>query len=72
MKKSKYDIRRTIEVENYGKITATASALNSISIVLMEAANYNRKIGANKMADLRDKQSDQIYNALKETGFYEG
>lgn len=71
MKKSKYDIRRTIEVENYGKITATASALNSISIVLMEAANYNRKIGANEMADLRDKQSDQIYNKLKETGFYE-
>lgn len=41
MKKSKFDIRRTVELEECGKITATAGALNSISIVLMEAANLN-------------------------------
>lgn len=71
MKKSKYDVRKTIEISGFGKITATADTFNSISIILMEAANYNRKIGANEMADLNDKQSDEIYNALAKTGFYE-
>lgn len=70
MKKSKYDVRRTVEVEDYGKITATASALNSISIVLMEAANLNRRQGCEVVANLRDRQSKQIYNALAKTGFY--
>jgi hypothetical protein len=45
MKKSKFDIKRTVKLEECGKITATAGALNSISIVLMEAANLNRKQG---------------------------
>lgn len=71
MKRSKYDIRRTVEVDGFGKITARAGTLNSISIVLMEDANYNRKTGNNKMADIRDIQSDQIYRALATTGFYE-
>ena len=70
MKKSKYDVRRTVEVEDYGKITATASALNSISIVLMEAANLNRRQGCEVVANLRDRQSRQIYDALAKAGFY--
>ena len=70
MKKSKYDVRRTLEIENWGKVTATASALNSISIMLMEAASLNRKQGCEVVANLRDRKSKQIYDALAETGFY--
>lgn len=72
MKKSKYDVRRTVEIEDCGKITATAGALNSISIVLMETANLNRRQGCKVVANLRDRQSKQIYDALAKTGFYEG
>lgn len=70
MKKSKFDIRRTVELEECGKITATAGTLNSISIALMEAANLNRKQGCEATANLRDRQSKQIYDALAKTGLY--
>lgn len=70
MKKSKWEIRRTVEVSVLGKITATAGTLNSLSILLMELADKNRKDGQNAIADLRDEQSYQIYDALKKTGFY--
>lgn len=70
MTKSKFDIRRTVEIEDFGKITAKASTLNSISIVLMEAAQLDRKRGFEACANIRDRQSNQIYNALKATGFY--
>lgn len=71
MKKSKYDVRRTVEVEDLGKITATAGALNGISLVLSESANLNRRQGLRAIANLRDRQSKQIYNFLAKTGFYE-
>ena len=70
MKNSKYDIRRTVELEECGKITATASALCSISIALEESANLNRKQGYEATANLRHRQSEQIYAALEKTGFY--
>lgn len=70
MKKSKFDIRRTVELEECGEITAAAGALNSISIALMEAANLNRRQGCEATANLRDRQSKQIYDALAKTGFY--
>ena len=71
MKKSKWEIRRTVEVSVLGKITATAGTLNSLSILLMELADKNRKDGQNAIADLRDEQSYQIYAALRKTGFYD-
>lgn len=70
MEKSKYKVRRTVEVSVLGKITASAGTLDSISLLLMELAAKARKEGNDKMADLRDKQSGQIYNALEKTGFY--
>lgn len=70
MKKSKYDVRRTVEIEHWGKITATAGTLNSLSIMLMESANKYRKEGNKETADLRDRQSDHIYSALARSGFY--
>lgn len=70
MKKSKYDIRRTVEIKDLGKITATGSALNSISIILMETAILNQKQGYETVANLRGRQSKQIYAALAKTGFY--
>lgn len=71
MKKSKWEIKRTVEISVLGKITATAGTLNSLSILLMEFADKNRKDGQNDIADLRDEQSYQIYDALKKTVFYE-
>ena len=71
MKKSKWEIKRTVEVSVLGKITATAGTLNSLSILLMEIADKNRKDGQNAIADLRDEQSYQIYDALRKTGFYD-
>lgn len=70
MKKSKYDIRRTVEVEQWGKITATAGALNSISSALFEASKLDRSRGCDAIANLKERQSNQIYNALAATGFY--
>ena len=70
MEKSKYEIRRTVELEYCGKITATAGALCSICIALQESADLNRKQGYEATANLRDRQSRQIYDALKKTGFY--
>lgn len=71
MKKSKYDIRRTVEIEGWGKITATASTLNSISIMLSVSSELNKKQGFIFSAELRDRQSQQIYEALKAVGFYD-
>lgn len=71
MKKSKFDVRRTIELGSYGKITATAGALNYISMVLMEAAHLYQKQGSDLLAKVREKQSKQIYDALAKTGFYD-
>ena len=70
MKKSKYDVRRTVEIERWGKITATSGTLNSLSIMLMELASKYRKEGNKEIADLRDRQSDQIYSMLARSGFY--
>ena len=71
MKKSKYEVRMTVEVSVLGKITADAGTLNSISLLLMELAAKEKKEGNEKMAYLRDKQSRQISNTLAKTGFYE-
>lgn len=71
MKKSKYDIRRTVEVEDWGKITARASTLNSISIMLSVSSELNRRQGFIPTAELRDRQSQQIYEVLKATGLYD-
>lgn len=70
MKKSKYDVRRTVEVEDWGKITAKANALNSICIALYESAELDRRRGFDATANLRLRQRDQIYNALVATGLY--
>ena len=71
MKKSKFEIRRTINVEQWGKITAESSTLNSISLVLRESAKLNERIGADATARLRKRQAKQIYDGLAKTGFYE-
>lgn len=71
MKKSKYDIRKTVEIEDLGKITATASALNRLSIALSESSKYDEWHGFITTAKLKRRQGRQIYEALKATGFYD-
>lgn len=70
MKKSKFNIRRTVDLEQWGKITARAGALNNICIALYESAEFNKRQEDYATADLRLRQRDQIYNALATTGFY--
>lgn len=70
MEKSKFDIRRTVEVEQLGKITASQGTLNAISIALSEASKMDYLIGYYTTADLKKRQSDQIYKELKKYNFY--
>lgn len=71
MKKSVFDIRRTIEVTGLGKITASQATLNTISIALSEAAHKYYSEGCNALADAAQEQSDQIYAELKKHGLYD-
>ena len=70
MKKSKFNVRRTVDVEQWGKITARAGVLNDICIALYESAKFNERQEDYATADLRLRQRDQIYHALSATGFY--
>lgn len=71
MKKSKFDVRRTVEIEGLGKITTTQSTLNKLSIALMEASKYNGQLGiAGVTTDGFYRQSKQIFDILEATGFY--
>lgn len=70
MKKSKYDIRRTINIEDLGKITTSQGAFNSIGLLFGEAAYRYESIGANALAKSARQKQEQIYTKLKEYGFY--
>lgn len=70
MKKSKFDVRRTVEIEGLGKITASQSTLNFISIALKESAILYRLKKYDFIADLNYKRGQQIYEALESFGFY--
>ena len=54
-----------------GKITANKDTLNSISIAFFEAANKYKDEGADALAGRYDRVSKEIYNALKNTGYYD-
>ena len=45
--------------------------LNSLSILLDESAHLYRIEGDEKMAEIRERQSKRIFNALEELGLYE-
>ena len=70
MKESMLNTKVTILVEGLGEITATASAFNNISFAFGELSRVNKGRGYNISADLRDRQSKQIYRALDSIGFY--
>ena len=54
-----------------GKITANKDTLNIISIAFLDAAKRYKYEGANALAKSYDRVSEEIYNALKNTGFYD-
>lgn len=54
-----------------GKITANKDTLNAISIAFAKAADKYKDEGANALAGRYDRVSEEIYNALKNTGYYQ-
>ena len=54
-----------------GKITATKEVLNLISMAFVSDAKQWDKEGFHLVADSRKKVANEIYIALKETGYYD-
>ena len=54
-----------------GKITANKDTLNSISIAFLDAAKKYKDEGEDALAKRYDRISEEIYNALKNTGYYD-
>lgn len=54
-----------------GKITANRVLLNAISIAFSNAADKFKDEGADALAGRYNRVSEEIYNALKNTGFYD-
>ena len=53
-----------------GKITADKETLNLISIAFLDAAKHYTDEGAYGIAERFDRVSEEIYTALKNTGYY--
>lgn len=70
MKKSKFDIRRTIEIDGMGKVTASQGAFTSMALLFSEAALRYESIGANTLAKSARKKYEQVRTALESYGFY--
>lgn len=54
-----------------GKITANKVVLNAISIAFSTAADKFKDKGADALAERYDRVSEEIYTALKKTGYYD-
>lgn len=54
-----------------GKITANKDTLNSIAIAFCYAAEHYKYDGADALAGRYDRVSEEIYTALKDTGYYD-
>lgn len=53
-----------------GKITANKDTLNSIAIAFLDAAEHYKDDGEYALAKRYDRVSEEIYNALKDIGYY--
>lgn len=72
MKKYKGNIRQTVTISNYGKITATRALLNMIAMFASECAiRREEKYGKNANTSEPQKLADEIFEALKKQGYYE-
>lgn len=62
-----------VEISAYGfdDEEATKAFLNMLSVELHEAASWNSLDGYRATAKAIQKQSDDIYDALAETGYYD-
>ena len=54
-----------------GKITANKETLNSISLAFSKAADKFKDEGSDGLASAFDRTLEEIYTALKETGYYD-
>ena len=61
----------TINIEGFGKITASKEVLNRISILALDASRYRRNKGNEHIADYDYDISDDIYNALLKVKYYD-
>lgn len=61
----------TVTLRSGEKITASKAVLNHLSIVLVDAAELYKRIEHHASAELARQDSNDIYKALKETGYYD-
>jgi len=62
----------TIDVKCFGKITASKSVLNSISVLFKEAAELRELKGDEfETAKFYEEMSHQIFEELDKTGLYD-
>lgn len=54
-----------------GKITADKDTLNAISIAFLRAADKFKDEGAAALAGRYNRVSEEIYTALKDTGYFD-
>lgn len=54
-----------------GKITANKVVLNAISVAFSNASDKFKDEGADALAGRYGRVSEEIYNALKNTGYYD-
>ena len=61
----------TMNVKDYGEITASEYLLNVISIWASESANWNKEHGYEPLSESYEEISNQIYKELKALGVYD-
>ena len=61
----------TMNVKDYGEITASEYLLNVISIWASESAKWNKEHGYEPLANSYEEISNQIYKELKALGVYD-
>lgn len=61
----------TINIDSFGKITASKDTLNALSLVFIQAEESESNKGHNACAKLYRNIANKIYDKLDETGYYD-
>lgn len=61
----------TINIEGFGKITASKKVLNEISLLALDASKYRRNKGQDSIANNWSDISDFIYDTLLKAKYYD-
>ena len=63
--------KMTVEIKGIGKITANKRMLNLISKMAYESYAWQAKQGYDALAEQSKEISDEVYDRLKDAGYYE-